>query len=213
MLSPGYIGAGRHALCRECCTQPLKQTLTTVCLQIFRVGGGPRAPTSALPIGSVASSVDPLRISHVPVTPELVQGVLGVSWAATPEQVLLSNVAGFILVRGQQDCASCAVAQTCTAVSKIAGQCKLCRCAGTEILCPCTDADQGSGYCPKFSDLHVPVPRTAARALHLRCVSCRSCLPAMLPLSACHAAAACLSYDCSMPVTLPAAGSLRSAMD
>ncbi len=62
------------------------------------MGGGPRAPSSALPIGAVASAPDPLRVTHMPVTGELTQSLLAVSHAETPEQVLTSNVAGFILV-------------------------------------------------------------------------------------------------------------------
>lgn len=79
---------------------PVTQTVRADALKVFRVGGGPRAPTSALPIGAVASAVDPLKVTHVPVATDLVQSVLAVSHAETPEQVLSSNVAGFILVRG-----------------------------------------------------------------------------------------------------------------
>jgi len=78
---------------------PVTQTVRADQLKVFRIGGGPRAPSSTLPIGAMASLVDPLRITHVPFTPELVQNMLAVSWGATPEQVLSSNAAGFILVK------------------------------------------------------------------------------------------------------------------
>jgi len=77
---------------------PVTQTVRADSLMVFRVGGGPRAPTSALPIGAIATA-DPLRVTHMPVTPELTQGVLAVSHAPTPDQILSTNIAGFVLVR------------------------------------------------------------------------------------------------------------------
>lgn len=76
---------------------PVMQTVPADKLLVFKVGGGPRAPTSALPIGAVATA-DPLRVSHCVMSPELMQGVLAVSHAATPDLILSTNVAGFILV-------------------------------------------------------------------------------------------------------------------
>lgn len=67
------------------------------CVQVYRVGGGPRAPSSALPLGASAAA-DPLRLSRLPINHELVNSLLAVSHAAAPEQILSSNVAGFILV-------------------------------------------------------------------------------------------------------------------
>ncbi|KAF5839755.1 Pre-mRNA cleavage complex II Clp1, partial [Dunaliella salina] len=77
---------------------PSTQQLRADQVLVFRVGGGPRAPNSALPIGAV-SATDPLRVSHVAGSAELVQSVMAVSHAPTPEQALSSNVAGFVLVK------------------------------------------------------------------------------------------------------------------
>jgi len=43
---------------------PSTQQLRADQVLVFRIGGGPRAPNSALPIGAV-SVTDPLRVSHV----------------------------------------------------------------------------------------------------------------------------------------------------
>jgi polyribonucleotide 5'-hydroxyl-kinase len=43
---------------------PVTQQLRADQVLVFRIGGGPRAPNSALPIGAV-SATDPLRVSHV----------------------------------------------------------------------------------------------------------------------------------------------------
>ena len=67
-------------------------------LTVFRVGGGPRAPTSTLPIGAM-SAADPLKITHLPPTAELMQSLVAVSYANTPDQILSSNVAGFLLIK------------------------------------------------------------------------------------------------------------------
>jgi polyribonucleotide 5'-hydroxyl-kinase len=42
--------------------QPVTQTVRADSLMVFRIGGGPKAPTSALPIGALASFVDPLKV-------------------------------------------------------------------------------------------------------------------------------------------------------
>ncbi len=78
---------------------PASQTVTCDQLRVFKIGGGPKAPSTALPLGAVAAAADPLKVSHVPVTGELTQCVLAVSHAQTPEELLTSNIAGFILVR------------------------------------------------------------------------------------------------------------------
>lgn len=44
------------------------------------------------------SANDPLKVSHATMGPELVQAVLAVSHAPTPDQILSTNVAGFVLV-------------------------------------------------------------------------------------------------------------------
>ena len=66
-------------------------------LLLYRVGGGPRAPASALPVGAepVAS---PLRCSQVVPSIELLHSVLAVSHAASAAELLTANVAGFIHV-------------------------------------------------------------------------------------------------------------------
>ena len=43
---------------------------------------------------------DPLRLSEVRVTRELTQSLLAVSHATTPEELLRTNVAGFLYVTG-----------------------------------------------------------------------------------------------------------------
>lgn len=66
-------------------------------LQIYKVGGGPKAPQSALPIGATAVA-DPLRIAPVTSCSELLRCLVAVSHAQAPEQLLSSNVAGFLYV-------------------------------------------------------------------------------------------------------------------
>ncbi|OWM69762.1 protein CLP1 homolog [Punica granatum] len=66
-------------------------------LSIYRIGGGPQAPHSALPIGA-KSVADPLRLAPVNINRDLLHVVLAVSFAKEPEQIISSNVAGFIYV-------------------------------------------------------------------------------------------------------------------
>ncbi|KAK4750099.1 hypothetical protein SAY87_027548 [Trapa incisa] len=66
-------------------------------LSIYRIGGGPQAPHSALPIGA-KSVADPLRLAPVNINRELLHVVLAVSFAKEPEEIISSNVAGFIYV-------------------------------------------------------------------------------------------------------------------
>uniref|UniRef100_A0A0D6R4E5 Protein CLP1 homolog n=1 Tax=Araucaria cunninghamii TaxID=56994 RepID=A0A0D6R4E5_ARACU len=66
-------------------------------LLIYRIGGGPQAPRSALPIGA-EPSVDPTRAVQVTVNSDLMHAVLAVSYAKEPDQLLTSNVAGFIYI-------------------------------------------------------------------------------------------------------------------
>ncbi|GBF95017.1 hypothetical protein Rsub_07518 [Raphidocelis subcapitata] len=79
--------------------QPHAQTVAAEQLRLFRIGGGFRAPSSALPLGA-SSKADPLKVSPVAVGPELTHSLLAVSHAAAPDQLLASNVAGFVLVTG-----------------------------------------------------------------------------------------------------------------
>jgi hypothetical protein len=67
------------------------------CYFFLSVFQGPAAPQSALPIGA-ESKQDPVRLVEVYPTPDLVHSVLAVSHSKTPEGVLESNVAGFIVV-------------------------------------------------------------------------------------------------------------------
>ena len=76
---------------------PHSQTMAFGQVSIFRVGSGPRAPSSALPIG-IESSRDPLRVSTVPPSPALINSVLAVSHGKTQAELLSANVAGFVYV-------------------------------------------------------------------------------------------------------------------
>lgn len=64
---------------------------------VYRIGGGPQAPRSALPIGADPVA-NPLRIVPVNVDKELLHLVLAVSYAKDADQIISSNVAGFIFV-------------------------------------------------------------------------------------------------------------------
>ncbi|KAK9842588.1 hypothetical protein WJX81_007645 [Elliptochloris bilobata] len=76
---------------------PHSRTLGFSELRVYRVGGGPRAPTSALPIGAEPVA-DPLRVAPVTSPGELLHSLLAVSHAPAPEFLLSVNVAGFIYV-------------------------------------------------------------------------------------------------------------------
>ncbi|XP_010535921.1 PREDICTED: protein CLP1 homolog isoform X2 [Tarenaya hassleriana] len=66
-------------------------------IQVYRIGGGPQAPRSALPIGSDPVS-NPLRIAPVNIDRDLLHTVLAISYAQEPDQIISSNVAGFVYV-------------------------------------------------------------------------------------------------------------------
>ncbi|CAI0453509.1 unnamed protein product [Linum tenue] len=66
-------------------------------LFVYRVGGGPQAPRSALPIGADPVA-NPLRVAPVTIDGDLLHVVLAVSYAQEPDQIASSNVAGFIYV-------------------------------------------------------------------------------------------------------------------
>ncbi|KAL8172367.1 hypothetical protein V2J09_024171 [Rumex salicifolius] len=66
-------------------------------LSVYRIGGGPQAPRSALPIGAEPSA-DPTRLVLVNINHDLLHQVLAVSYAKEPDQIISSNVAGFIYV-------------------------------------------------------------------------------------------------------------------
>jgi polyribonucleotide 5'-hydroxyl-kinase len=65
---------------------------------IFRVGGLAAAPASALPIGQL-SSVDPTQLSEVVPTLDIKHSIIAVSYGTSPEALLTSNIAGFLLVQ------------------------------------------------------------------------------------------------------------------
>ncbi|KAJ8774949.1 hypothetical protein K2173_019953 [Erythroxylum novogranatense] len=66
-------------------------------LFIYRIGGGPQAPRSALPIGADPIA-NPLRVTPVNIDRDLLHVVLAVSYAQEPDQIVSSNVAGFIYI-------------------------------------------------------------------------------------------------------------------
>lgn len=66
-------------------------------LLLSAAGTGPRPPSSALPLGQVRAA-NPLKVTPIPVTPELEQSLLAVSHAQMPDQALSSNVAGFVWI-------------------------------------------------------------------------------------------------------------------
>jgi hypothetical protein len=64
-------------------------------VSIYRIGGGPRAPSSALPIGA-ERTITPTKLVEVQPTQEIVHSIIGVSHAKTPEALLETNLAGFL---------------------------------------------------------------------------------------------------------------------
>lgn len=66
-------------------------------ISIYRIGGGLQAPQSALPIGC-APTDDPLRLTEVVPSSDLLHSVLGVSHAKTPQEIVTSNIAGCVYV-------------------------------------------------------------------------------------------------------------------
>ncbi|XP_074558927.1 protein CLP1 homolog [Curcuma longa] len=66
-------------------------------ISVYRIGGGPQAPRSALPIGAEPVA-DPTRVVAVNINRDLLHLVLAVSYAKEPDQIISSNVAGYIYV-------------------------------------------------------------------------------------------------------------------
>ena len=64
---------------------------------VYRLGGGPRPPDSALPIGAKPVA-DPVRVVPVPITKDLTHSILAVTHAHSADELLASNVAGFVYV-------------------------------------------------------------------------------------------------------------------
>ena len=74
---------------------PVAQSAFFSSVSFYKVGGGPKAPTSALPIGQ-ESSTDPMRVAPVIPSMSLVNAIIAVSHGKTQSDLLTSNVAGFI---------------------------------------------------------------------------------------------------------------------
>lgn len=77
---------------------PASQNAKIEDLQVYKVGGGPKAPSTALPIGATSVS-DPLKITKVSDLRETMFTMVAVSHATSPDLLVSSNVAGFIYVQ------------------------------------------------------------------------------------------------------------------
>ncbi|WVZ51867.1 hypothetical protein U9M48_002970 [Paspalum notatum var. saurae] len=66
-------------------------------VSVYRIGGGHQAPRSALPIGAEPVA-DPTRLVAVNISTDMIHTVLAVSYAKEPDEIISSNVAGFIHV-------------------------------------------------------------------------------------------------------------------
>lgn len=77
---------------------PSAQTASIEELEVYKVGGGPKAPTTALPIGA-ASVTDPLKVTRVVNFKDLLFTMVAVSHAASADLLLSSNVAGFVYIQ------------------------------------------------------------------------------------------------------------------
>lgn len=77
---------------------PASQTAKIDDLFVYKVGGGYKAPASALPIGAT-SVADPLKLTRVTQYNDLLCSLLAVSHAPTADLLLSMNVAGFIYVQ------------------------------------------------------------------------------------------------------------------
>eukprot|EP01132_Coremiostelium_polycephalum_P004686 gene4686-5852_t len=64
---------------------------------IFRTGGGPVAPLTALPIGS-QSTIDPLQLTEISPNHDIVHSILAISYSKQPVNLLKSNIAGFLYI-------------------------------------------------------------------------------------------------------------------
>lgn len=56
-------------------------------LVVYRIGGGPQAPRSALPIGAEPAA-DPTRLVPVSINRDLLHVVLAVSFAKEPDEII-----------------------------------------------------------------------------------------------------------------------------
>ncbi|KAL0803735.1 hypothetical protein Bca101_096225 [Brassica carinata] len=77
---------------------PYANTSSISDVKVFRIGGRPQAPRSALPMGSDPVS-DPLKVTHVNIDDrDVLHSVLAVSYAQEPDRIVSSNVSGFVYV-------------------------------------------------------------------------------------------------------------------
>ncbi|KAG2250369.1 hypothetical protein Bca52824_080505 [Brassica carinata] len=77
---------------------PYANTSSFSDVKVFRIGGRPQAPRSALPMGSDPVS-DPLKVTHVNIDDrDVLHSVLAVSYAQEPDRIVSSNVSGFVYV-------------------------------------------------------------------------------------------------------------------
>jgi len=86
-----FYGCGKDTL------YPYQTVLDFKEVIIYKIGGGPQAPSSALPIGA-SPTMDPVRLIEISPCTELVHSLLGVVHAKSPETILVSNLAGFLIV-------------------------------------------------------------------------------------------------------------------
>lgn len=78
---------------------PFSRSVQTSQVHVFRVGGGLQVPLSALPIGTAARGAeDKMKVVKVNVQRDLTHSLLGVTHAKAPEDILHTNLAGFIHV-------------------------------------------------------------------------------------------------------------------
>lgn len=56
-------------------------------LAVYRIGGGPQAPRSALPIGAEPAA-DPTRLVPVSISRDLLHVILAVSFAKEPDEII-----------------------------------------------------------------------------------------------------------------------------
>ncbi len=66
-------------------------------MKVCKVGGGPQAPSTALPIGS-ERLVDETAVTVIEPNKELLHTLCALSYGGEPESALAANVAGFVLV-------------------------------------------------------------------------------------------------------------------
>lgn len=76
---------------------PHSNTLNFSDVSIYKIGGGPQAPRSALPIGAEPAA-DPTRLVPVNISADLLHSILAVSFAKEIDQILTCNIAGFICI-------------------------------------------------------------------------------------------------------------------